>query len=858
MNLKYNTSLSYAGDNSRKRNICFILFLSLLFFTNSYSQQKSSNFWSDISERGIEITSVRDILPQKYRSVALDIVGFKQQLATTWTKKNVSTLSNQLVTSIPFPDKTDHMFYVEESSIMAPELAAKYPEIKTYYIQEKGNPSCNGRIDVTQFGFHAIIFSPEGTIYIDPFERNNIKAYMSYYKSDFVKEESLANDNNCVIDKDNMQAEIQNIMNKGGVKLPVSQQRVYRLALAATGEYTAFQGGTVAGALSAMVTTINRVNGVYMKEVAIKMILVANTDKLIYTSSTTDPFTNSSGSKMLTENQKIIDSVIGKDNYDMGHVFSTGGGGIAYLGCICRTNKAGGVTGSSKPVGDPFDIDYVAHEMGHQFGGNHPFNGSAGNCSGANRNAGTAYEPGSGTTIMAYAGICSPQDLQSHSDDYFHVANLDEIIAYTFYNMGYNCAEKVDYINEAPKVTVGASGFYIPAKTPFVLTGSATDADKDSLSYCWEEYDLGPQGSPTAPSGNAPIFRSFNPTNSPVRIFPLLANIVNNKQVIGELLPTYARTLTFRLTARDNKGGFDYQAVQFTVDAAAGPFAVTYPNTNVTVSASSKQVIKWDVAGSDNVATVNCSRVNILLSVDGGFTYPYVLAKNTPNDGSEEIIITDKITTQARIKVEAADNIFFDISDVDFTITSSAVPVELTSFKADGSKNGVQLNWETATETNNRGFEIQRSSDKVNFEYVTFIQGKGTTAKKSSYSYSDNTISKGVFSYRLKQIDLDGAYHYSNVIDVDLKAIMSFALEQNHPNPFNPSTTIRYTIQSQNYVTLKVFDVLGKKVAELVNSVQPTGNYKVEFNTGTLPSGIYYYQLSSGSESITKKMMVIK
>ncbi|MDP2207498.1 MAG: M12 family metallo-peptidase, partial [Bacteroidota bacterium] len=671
MNLHYFTQLKHFH----------LLFITIFFVSMSYTikaQVNTEYLWKDINETTILEKTERQIIPIFYRTVALDINRLEAILDQAPVEFSEATKSVKVVISLPMPDGTFKSFHIVNSPVMELELAVKYPEIQTYSGQGIDDPTATVRFDLTPAGFHAMILSANGTVFIDPYNEGNIDKYISYYKKDFIVPESRRKEFICNFETDfDMAKEISDLIATGLTKYSGTQLRTYRLAVAATGEYTAYHGGTVAKGLAAVVTSTNRVNGVYEKEVAVRMVLVANNDLIIYTNSSTDPYTNNNGVTMLGQNQTNIDAVIGNANYDIGHVYSTGGGGVAGLGVVCRAgNKARGVTGSPAPIGDPFDIDYVAHEIGHQFGGNHTFNGDAGNCSGTNRNASTAYEPGSGSTIMAYAGICSPQDLQMNSHDYFHLASIMEIVTYTTLGSG-SCPVPTSTGNSPPVVSAGTRGFSIPINTPFVLTGSATDPDSHPLTYCWEEYDLGAAGHPNSPVGTAPIFRSFKGVTSPSRTFPKIADIINNTQVMGEILPSYSRAMKFRLTARDNRsggGGVGWDSISFSVTNTAGPFQVTAPNTAVSWAGSSLQTVTWSVANT-NISPVNCSNVKILLSGDGGYTYPFVLAADTPNDGTEIITLPNISTSQARVRVEAVGNIFFDISNANFTVVPSSITV---------------------------------------------------------------------------------------------------------------------------------------------------------------------------------------
>jgi hypothetical protein len=639
-------------------------------------QPPPSDVWYDVDEADLPVAGERWIVPQSYRTVGLDVDALQAVLDAAPMEGTPAAATSDVVLALPLPEGGYGHFRIVESPVMAPELAAKFPEITTYAGQGLDDPTATTRFDWTPTGFHAIIFGLSGTIYIDPYSQNDITHYISYYKRDFVPspEKRYVETLPSGADTEAMQAELAELVEQGVLPPTGSQLRTYRLAMAATGEYTAFHGGTVALGLAAIVTSVNRVDGVYEREVAVRMVLIPNNDLIVYTNASTDPYTNNNGVTMLSQNQSNLDTVIGSANYDIGHVFSTGGGGVAGLGVVCRAGqKARGVTGSSAPVGDPFDIDYVAHEIGHQYGGNHSFNGNAGSCGGGNRNASTAYEPGSGSTIMAYAGICGVQDLQPHSDDYFHGVNLDEIVTYTNIGSGNGCPVTTATGNQYPSVSAGTGGFTIPSQTPFTLTGSATDPDGDAVTYNWEEFNLGTAGAPNNPL-NPPFFRSWPAVISPSRTFPRLINLVNNTTVIGEVLPNVTRSMTYRLTARDNRmggGGVNSSSVTFNVTTAAGPFQVTAPNTAMTWPGNSNQAVAWNVANT-TAAPVSCATVAIHLSIDGGLTYPTVLAASTANDGSESVLIPNITTTTARVRVSCVSNVFFDISNVNFSITPSA------------------------------------------------------------------------------------------------------------------------------------------------------------------------------------------
>jgi hypothetical protein len=635
--------------------------------------------FSDLAARALPSLRTLDApLPTRFRALAVDVAALDDLLAVAPKEGSALAQSAPLELAIPFPDGTSPRFRVVESSILAPELAAQFPEIRTYTAQGVDDPTASGRLSRTALGFHAMILGSKGTVYIDPYRRWETGRAISYFKRDRPRRGDWHCD---VHDADGQELVTDGSQADAAPSIAAasgSQLRTYRLALAATGEYStavcAPNPVAVACALNAMAASVNRVTGIYEREVAIRMVLIANDNLIVYTNGGTDPYTNGSGTTMLSENQTNISSVIGSANYDVGHVFSTGGGGVASLQVPCTASKARGVTGNSSPVGDSFDVDYVAHEMGHQFGGSHTFNGTTSNCGGGNRSASSAYEPGSGTTIMAYAGICGAEDLQPHSDDTFHTRSFDQIVAFSTGATGNSCPVTTSTGNTPPTPNAGAA-FTIPKQTPFTLTGSGTDGDGDALTYMWEELDLGTASPPNDDTAAArPIFRSFVPLTTPSRTFPRLSDLLNNTVTLGESLSTRNRTMTFRLTTRDNRvagGGVDRASTTVTINAAAGPFTVTQPDTAVSWAGGGSQSVTWSVAGSD-LAPVSCANVAIELSTDGGINFPTVLAAPTANDGSEPVTIPNVATAQGRVRVSCLGNIFFDISNANFTVTASA------------------------------------------------------------------------------------------------------------------------------------------------------------------------------------------
>ncbi|MBK7121850.1 MAG: T9SS type A sorting domain-containing protein [Chitinophagaceae bacterium] len=663
---------------------------SVLFLLSlSFSLLAQNSFFTPVSESAVSlVNSNRVIIPLKYNTVKADMDQLKNFLRTLPSEKNV-TQSLAPIMQIPMPDGRMVRFRVWESSIQSPALEARYPEIRTFAGQGIDDPYANIRFDIGPRGFHAQVLTVNGTYYIDPYAVGNNTDYISYFRKDLMNNKGNWS---CDVPDYTPKQTGNNII---AAACRGTEMRTYRLAVACTGEYAQAPGinaGTNPAILhAAIVTTVNRVVGVYRSELAVSMTLVATNNLVEFLDAATDPFNgNNNANVLINESQVVIDANIGSANYDIGHTFSTGGGGLAQLNSPCGSSKARGITGSPNPTGDAYDIDYVAHEMGHQFGGNHTMAGC-----GSSPNS-TKLEVGSGTTIQAYAGICGGQDIQPNSDPFFHGMSFDEISNFVS-GAGAACGTTSATGNQIPVIgALSNNGANIPISTPFTLTGSATDPDNDPLTYCWEQWDVTGTGNSNwnagatgAPGNTLPLFKSRIPKTSGSRTFPDIAVILagypaNPPATLGglkgETLSPVDRPMKFKLTVRDNKatgGGVASSGAdgcqtttvyQINVIATSGPFAVTAPNGGESWAGNSSQTITWNVVGT-NAAPISVANVRITLSTDGGLTYPTELLASTPNDGTQSVTMPNITTSTARIRVEAVGNVFFDISNANFSIT---------------------------------------------------------------------------------------------------------------------------------------------------------------------------------------------
>ncbi|MBV9957571.1 MAG: VCBS repeat-containing protein, partial [Acidobacteria bacterium] len=641
--------------------------------------------WSANTDNRAEITKdkavTRQSFPEEFKLFNLDIEPLRQQLFSIVD----GSARNSTVISLPNAKGGIEQFEVFEDSNFEPELQARFPEIRAFSGQGVTDKYATLKLSISPQGVQTMVFrTATDNEFIEPFSQDHgvYAVYNTHRATGSLPWECSTEDRNSITDINSQLPRTASPESSAG------QIKTMRLAQSCNAEYSNFFGATSAAQVNLVLAgfnaTLTRANGVYEKDLAVHLNLIANTTSVIYYDPATDPYTTlGSWNGQL---QATLTSVIGEANYDIGHMFgaSGGGGNAGCIGCVCVDGQKGrGITSPADgiPMGDNFDIDYVVHEVGHQMGANHSFSMSL-------EGSGQNKEVGSGITIMGYAGITA-QDVAPHSIDTFHETNIAQIQT----NLaGKTCPITTTMTANHPPVVNPVSNYTIPISTPFILTGSATDPEGDALTYQWEQNDnattsgANSVASPTKATG--PNWLSFLPTSSPSRMFPRLSTVQSGLMVTPplpggdaganiEALSSVSRILNFRLTVRDNRpyiagsttGQTQFTDMAVTVSNTSGPFKVTSPNTAVSYAGNSLQTVTWDVAGTTG-SPVSAANVKISLSTDGGVTFPTVLAASTANDGSESVTIPNSATTQARIKVEAVGNIFFDMSDANFTITS--------------------------------------------------------------------------------------------------------------------------------------------------------------------------------------------
>lgn len=880
----------------------FYLLIVLLIQFSSYSQ----SLWSPVIKKTIDTAQIRprNTYPKTYQLYTLDLQQLKEQLQNAPLENLQNTLDG-IIVSFPNGKGTISNFKVKEVGVMEAGLQAKFPTLKSYAATGIDNPRTTLRFSMTDFGLHAMSITNEmGTYFIDSFTKDNLN-YIVYYK----KECTPAKKFSCL-------TKTPNIENRISAKNTLSPQsndglfRQYRLALTTDADFSQFHidaagvtNGTIAqqksAVLSALLVTLTRINGVYERDFGVRMNLVANNDLLI--SLGTDNFTDD---QILDQNITFINLNIGFSNYDIGHIFTLDGGSLASYASICTIGKAAGTTGSYNPVGDPFDIDYVAHEIGHQFGANHTFNNSCDDNVVLER----SVETGSGSTIMSYAGICAP-NVQNFSDAYFSVTSIEEVML-TLTNPN-DCSITSNSTYQTPTINP-LSDYTIPHSTAFVLKGNATAQNPNSLTYCWEQIDKDMSVQPPVPTSvNGPNFRSLLPIYSPNRYLPNFTSVLN-----GNLTPTWevtssvARTFNFALTIRDNALiGAQTQTDSMKVFVAnnIGVFSVTYPNVqNLELAPGSNQNITWNVAGT-TANGINTSFVNLLLSTDGGLTFTPLLV-NTPNDGNELIILPNSTAPYCRIMVEAVDNIFYAVSKsftMGYTITNNCtsysdnLPIQIISDENFGytirtisvPNTGIVYDVNVFTNITHEYFQdikIDISSPTNPTSFVTLYNREcgdlnGTLNLKftdlgTSLNCVSNTLLQNINPFEPLTIfngqNAQGNWtlrvydHFApdegiiNNWSVEIcteVASLSTTLPTNlefiiYPNPNNGVFRILYEPVSNDPISIDFYDMQGRKV--ISKKYKSNSVFDEVINVEQLASGMYFMTLTNGTTKGSQKIMI--
>lgn len=675
------------------------LLLVFAFFVFCNVNAQKNEFWT--LENASNITSLsknvsKSSFPQEFSLYSLKLENLRDILLTA--PDRMVAKNSQAIITVPNSQGGFEKFAMFEASNFTEELQLQFPNIRAYVGIGLDDKNSQIRLSISPNGIQTMIF-----------RTNKANEFIELYSDDsqvYAVFNSSRTKGNVPFTCSTEEELVETVLKSASNLDSRSNNGVYktmRLALSCTAEYANYFGATnssqVGLVLAAFNNTMTRVNGIFERDLALHLNII-NANNIIYYNAATDPYSDAStgaSGDWNTELQNNLSASLGASlaasnaAYDIGHLFgaSGGGGNAGCIGCVCRNdtsslfdrNKGSGYTSPANgiPSGDSFDIDYVAHEMGHQLGANHTFSHSFEDNS-------VNVEPGSGSTIMAYAGITGATDVQSNSDDYFAYRSILQIQN----NLATkSCPVTTSLTNQTPIISAG-SNYTIPRGTPFVLTGTGSDPDGNTLSYTWEENDdetgIAQPADPNNPTAaevsarqtasfpsptktNGPNFRSFSPSSEPVRYLPAMSNILSGQSSTWEVLSTVARTLNFTLTGRDNVvagGQTQTSSMVVTVDATKGPLTVTSQNTDGLVWApGSTQTVTWAVNNTNSISGGNT--VDILYTSNNGATWNVILA-NTANDGTQVITVPNITQPNCRIMVKASANIFFNVNSKNIAI----------------------------------------------------------------------------------------------------------------------------------------------------------------------------------------------
>jgi len=750
----------------------------------------------------------------------VDLARLRRRLATAPTESRGFGRAAEI--TLPMPDGELARLRVVESPILAGEAALRHPDARTYLAIGDDDRSLRARLDVTDLGVRAIAFTSRGTVVVDPATSVDAGSVTSSWLSD-----AALSDFEC---------EVRELYSRAQAAAPTpvtnfswgSDLRSIRFILMATGEFTQALGGQ-ALADARLLTIMNRMNAFFERDLAVRLIAV---QLVAFPNPSTDPYWWPGGyAELLERNTAVVDSMFGSSSYDKGAIVTKIAGtltrGIGYLPGLCAEGaKAGSVAATHDPGALNVELT-LGHELGHGFGGYHTQDR---NC---NRTAISAVEPGSGLTILCSMPAACPIDVQPVREDFYHVKSLELMTAVLAESL--SCGTTTAAINSAPTADAGPD-VTIPRSTPFVLTGSGSDADAgDALTYTWDQVDIAPT---SAHPVLGPVFRWRLPTAEPVRYFPPLGTVLFGTPEVYETPPSVDRLMHFRLVVRDNHpgcGGVAWDEKVVTVSGA--PFAVTFPGGNILDSAS-PFTVTWDVGGGSVAANVN-----VLLSTDDGASW-LPLAMGIANDGSEQVSHPVAVmSTQCRVKVEAVDNVFYSISPA-FTLEGDPTPVLMLQFESETLADGIAIRWRFADPGHYAAIVVERSDDGARWTRPT---GERTDLAGVS-TFLDRTVSAGrEYLYRLQATSHDGERLAFGPIAAGT-APGGLAISGVAPNPSSGTVRIDYTVPRAAAVRVDVLDVQGRVVAVLLSGDQPAGRHQRVWSgagsRGVRP-GLYFVRLES-------------